>query len=304
MLEEGSSRNFSFKLADGISWQFFATPETESIVAHMNQVMWPTQRPLTGSNKLYFFTGDLNDNSLPDIAFTDSPESFSLPENGWSVTRLKHVHIWRHEHFPDIICKVDKTKGKTLDIRRIYQSLYPAYQGIILSGGSPLHAALIEYNGNGVLIAGTSGTGKSTCCRRIKAPWRAVCDDETLVVRTGNSYRVHPFPTWNDYIARHSKKTYNVQQHLPLSAIFFLRQSMSDKVEIAGKGMAAYSLYRSSLQIYSRYKPDLSEAEIAIANKQLFENACKISNEVPSYVLYASLRGRFWDEMEKVLNTG
>jgi len=289
------------KLADGQMWEFLSTKDTDGLIERIASLM-ELKHCLPGdSKKIIYLLGDLTEKVSPGLDMGYCPELRHLPKDGWLVTPMKYANIWHHAKTPHILCEVDKKKGKILDIRRILQSLYPLYQNVISSGGMTSHSAMLEYGGMGVLISATSGTGKSTCCRHIAEPWRAVCDDETLIIPSEKGYRVHPFPTWNDYITRRSKKTWDVQRHLPLSAIFFLQQSPTDQVIPVGKGMAAYSLYRSSLQIFHRYKPYLSDDELNAANKTLFDNACAISNAVPSFVLHASLRGRFWDEMEKVI---
>jgi len=289
------------KLEDGQVWEFVSTNGAEVLLEKMAYIMELSCCPAGTGQKMIFFCGNLRDKPYPDFTHIESTELANLPKSGWSVTKLNHVHIWRNQQTSDILCEFDKRRGKSLDFRRILQSIYPVYSNTITNGGIPLHSALLEYYGKGVLILATSGTGKSTCCSRVESPWHPVCDDEALVVRMGEGFRVHPFPTWNDYIVRHSNKTVDVQRNLPLSAIFFLQRSASDRVEPASKGIVAYSLYRSSLQIFDRYKLYLGEAELHAANKQMFENACLIPNTVPSYVLHASLRGRFWEEMKKVI---
>lgn len=289
------------KLANGVTWEFIATRGTESLIERLATLMELTGYDQGAAIKVIYYEGDLSSEFSPDIDLGQYEELCQIPESSWSITKMRYVHLWRNTCSPNILCNVDKKKGKVINVRRIIQSLYPLYIDVIATGGITTHSALLEYEGKAILISATSGTGKSTCCRRVEAPWKPLCDDEALIVYTKNGYRVHPFPTWNDHIARRSKKTWNVQRHLPLSAIFFLQQYESDKVVPVGKSMAAYSLYRSSLQVFHRYKPFLSEGELNATHRKLFENACEIASATPSFILQASLRGRFWEEMERVI---
>ena len=49
-------------------------------------------------------------------------------------------------------------------------------------GGVLLHGALAAWNGNGVILAGPGGRGKTTASRRLPSHWQSFCDDTTLVV--------------------------------------------------------------------------------------------------------------------------
>ena len=192
--------------------------------------------------------------------------------------------------------------GDGQDIQMMRMALQPIYQRSQDTGGLPLHAALVEQNGFGILLAAQGGIGKSTCCRRLRGPWRALCDDEALIVRDHKQgYLVHPFPTWSDYLLKRSKQTWNVQRYLPMSAIFFLEQSGADAVVPIGQGQASVLLYQSAMQVCSRNWMNLNRDGLSMLRKQLFENACDLVQRIPTFKLQVSLEGEFWEEMEKVL---
>lgn len=77
--------------------------------------------------------------------------------------------------------------------------LNPIFRQIIDYGGTCYHGGLIEYQGQGILLSGPSGTGKSTCCRRIPSPWQALSDDECLISWHDQHYQVQPLPTWSAF---------------------------------------------------------------------------------------------------------
>ena len=145
--------------------------------------------------------------------------------------------------------------------------------------------------------------GKSTCCRRLPPPWQILCDDETLIVRDDQKrYLVHPFPTWSNLFRQVSEQTWNVQQHLPLSAIFFLDQSKHNEVVPLGGGEAAILINQSVKQICSLIYSSFSSKGERKVRRRLFDNACELAKTIPVFTLRVSLTGQFWKEIEKVLS--
>jgi SynChlorMet cassette protein ScmC len=195
-------------------------------------------------------------------------------------------------------------EGYEQDILRMRLSLQPIYQKAQDSGGLPLHAALIEKDGMGILLAAPAETGKSTCCNRIPRPWYVLSDEETLIVNNGekqNGFIAHPFPTWSEYFLRRSDLSWDVQRCLPVFAIFFLQQAETDEVFPIGKGQAAVLIYQSAMQVCSRSWVNLTLREMRNFKKRLFENACALTQTISAFNLQVSLKGRFWEKMGKVL---
>ena len=85
--------------------------------------------------------------------------------------------------------------GKILFIRVMSFGTRAVDWESLYRGGLPFHATLLEYQGQGIILAAPGGTGKSTCSRRVPPPWRACCDDEVLVVEgPGRPLPGTPFP--------------------------------------------------------------------------------------------------------------
>lgn len=227
----------------------------------------------------------------------------SLPRGGWQVRKLPAIHIWYHRDVPDVICEFGHEGNHELDILRKSLALYPIFERAQSSGGLPFHAGLVERYGTGILLAGSGNTGKSTCCRRLHSPWHPLCDDETLVVRDEQKrYLAHPFPTWSEYLWRQSEQTWNVEAHVPLSAIFFLERAEIGEVVPMGRGQTAVSIIQSATQVYRPNWNYLDREEARVLKKKLFDNACELAKEIPAFKLRVSLNGRFWEEIEKVLS--
>jgi SynChlorMet cassette protein ScmC len=225
-----------------------------------------------------------------------------LPEKGWTAHDLRSLQLWAHDEVPDVICEMGDEEDHDLDIVRMWLALAPVYSKTLEAGGLPLHAALVERDGTAVLLLAPGGTGKSTCCRRILPPWKALCDDLTLmVVDRHKHYRVHPFPTWSNYLWKLSDTTWDIQHHLPLSALFFMEQGTTDEVIPVGKGLASVLATESAEQVYQAAWRNLLPEEERSLKEQVFENACALAGRIPAFRLRVSLEGRFWEEMEKVL---
>ena len=224
-----------------------------------------------------------------------------LSAQGWDARFISGIRFWFEPDGMNVICEIE-TGDENLDVVMMRHSLYPIYQRAQDEGALPLHAGLVECNGVGVLLAAPTNIGKSTCCRRIPRPWNALCDEETLIVRHNKrKYLAHPFPTWSDYLVRRSNRTWNVQHYVPLRAIFFIEQAEVEGVLSLGQGEAAVLINQSAMQVYYRYWYDLDYEELRTKKKKLFENACELAKAVPAYRLRVSLYGRFWEEMENVL---
>jgi SynChlorMet cassette protein ScmC len=211
------------------------------------------------------------------------------------------VDLLLHNDLQDIVCLLRDEASDELDIAMMEFSLLPVYVKVLEAGGLPLHCAFMEWQGKAVLVPASGGTGKSTCCRRIPEPWRAVCDDMSLVVPNGRGYRVHPFPTWSDHLWKRADTTWDVQNHSPLSALFFLEQGAEDKISSLGRGWAAVRVTESAEQMCRSFYCNLDDVLQRKIKARIFENACRISRAVPAFRMSATLNGRFWLEMERML---
>ena len=226
----------------------------------------------------------------------------ALPEHGWEPHDTHAFRLWTHRDATDVICEISDEGDQRFRLLRMRLFLYPVYRRAQESGGLPFHAALVERDGRGVLLAAPSRTGKSTCCRRLVAPWFALGDDETLFVRDDKGrYFAHPFPTWSEYLGGRSQRTWNVERHVPLSAIFFLERGETDQSLPVGQGKAASFINESAAQVGQRTWIRLPREEKRRLRRKAFDNACELAKVIPAFKLRVSLNGRFWEEMEKVL---
>ncbi len=224
--------------------------------------------------------------------------------NGWWGIFVQNVQYRFHDEISDVLCEVDHHPHNEIKYGLMPNLIRPIiYHQSVDRGGLPLHTALIERNGKGFLLAGSGGTGKSTCCSRIPKPWNPLCDDETLLLPDKEKiFKVHPFPTWSEYIRKRSEKTWNIQHSVPISAVFVLKQSETDAVEPVGKGQAAIFINQSATQSNNFFWRELEKKRQRKVRDKVFKNACNLVETVPVFRLRVSLHGRFWEEMEKVID--
>lgn len=293
---------FKLALANGYGWLLVASPELEEWMIWFASVMQlPYESSASGSPRLIFTSMHRPGSSL---AGADDggifPADTLLHETGWAMREVHEIRIWTHPCETDVICELGSEKSKETDIFRMCMSLEPLYEAAVNLGGLPLHAALVERHGQGVLLVGDGGVGKSTCCRRLPAPWQAHCDDQVLILRDRRQRLVaHPFPTWSDYLWGKSGKTWQVSNHFPVAAIFFLKRAQIDSVTRLAQHEGAVLLASSSQQIFLDYGRKVYEMRLLRRNQ--LENACRLARELPVFILNASLTGQFWRTIERVL---
>jgi hypothetical protein len=91
----------------------------------------------------------------------------------------------------------------------------------LMRGGVVMHAALVTFDGQGYLLAGKSGAGKSTAASRVPPPWEALCDEMVLAVPDpAGDWWAHPWPTWSK-IALGGEGSWPVERAVPLGAMAF-----------------------------------------------------------------------------------
>jgi SynChlorMet cassette protein ScmC len=284
---------YSMQLANGQAWCIVATKEVRDWGKKFASLMDLKECGENDHPKLIFVDNALNKewSTLTD-----------LPKETWRPRRIEKLQMWIHHESADIICQVGESIDHILDVTRIRQTLQPVYEYAQRSYGLPVHAALVEREGIGVLLAARGYTGKSTCCNRIPKPWKALCDDEVLIVRDSKKeYFAHPFPTWSESIIENSNKTWSIQESVPLKAVFFIKQSKTDKAVLLGQAEAAASITRSSDEVWRRTCRGLAREEQGIIKKDIFNSACELAKTIPAYTLHTSLTGKFWEKIEEVL---
>jgi SynChlorMet cassette protein ScmC len=191
--------------------------------------------------------------------------------------------------------------NRTIILRQMRHALLPIFDEVIKAGGLVVHGALLERKGSGVLLLGKSGAGKTTCCRRLPPGWRVLGDDLALVVRDREGrFLAHPLPTWSIVDSDCRRWLCRMNEAVPLEALFVLRQSVADSLEKLRGAEAAVAVNQASDEALMPL--DIAHSRRGIpSRKEMFLNAVALTGEIPTFRLYVSLQGQFWERIEEVL---
>ena len=152
------------------------------------------------------------------------------------------------------------------------------------------------------MLAGTSGVGKSTSCRRLPDNWNVLCDDELLILpHAKGHYQAYPLPTWSEYIEELSEKTWNIHCSVPVCGVFLLEQSAVDAVIPLSTSTAVSGITEFSIQAYRNYWSIFKNENLKVLQTNIFNNSCEMAKKIPAFKLRLSLHGRFWEEIERAL---
>ena len=244
-----------------------------------------------------------NKMAWPQLVFGTRPVAEIIPAEGWMVTEFPDARIWTYGATEDVFCEVESFRNPNSLFRMWSLTIHSVFSRAIAIGGLPIHAALIEKKGLGIALVGASGRGKTTCCRRVPAPWRALSDDQALVLPTERGgFEALPFTTWGDVLRHDQVALRGTGNRVTLSAIFFLEQAPLDQVKSVGQAEAALRLNQSTSQIFGSNVEILEKAQPGQTRTRVFENACIVSKAVKTQILRVSLEGRFWDVIDDALS--
>jgi hypothetical protein len=299
-----SSLAYSLTLADGSTWHLQAGAGTEAWLAELAGIM----RLKEG--------GDEAEPQIEGAAISEEGNllSFSCADPGqpgsgvdetWTqIVNGRPVGLHGHPGGHQFSFALDPQYFIVPEMRYLYMSCVtlPFFFHAIDRGGLPIHAALATWRGHGILIAASGCTGKSTCMRRLPqdGDWRPLSDDLGLLLpdRSGRMH-AHPMPTWSDYMIRRIPNTWPVATPVPLAAVFFLEQAPDDAVLPLSRTETMVRLYESAKQGWPMAIPP---AQVLSRFPAMLNNAATLVRDIPGYRLRATLDGRFWEQIEAVLD--
>jgi len=292
---------YGFRLSDSQCWGIQPGPETEEWADEFARLLGlePLQDRADKTIRLERFprSSGAGDDCL------QAPHGCG--GEGWLVRRSPFLEIWRHRDTREIVCGLHETKDFNQVRAQMRCALFPVYNLTVRRGGFPLHGALVEHDGRGMLLVGRSGVGKSTACRRLPEGWNPLGDDLALAVRIpGGGFAVHPLPTWSAVRPDAEIRTWDIKRGIRLSAIFFLTQADEDEVVAAGRAMATVILADAAMTIFESVRVHERSLEKKLLGGNTFANAAAMARSIPTYILRLSLTGRFWEKIEEVLEKG
>lgn len=291
---KGDEKTYKLTLSDGKAWGFSATESIATWLEELRTIMGLEESNSKETDNSLLFLALNKDNLPPDSDLTD-----------WKTYKQGSVYrMWSHHKKPVIFVELNKDfiDHPEIKVINMWSSLKVIYRHYINQNGGPIHAAFAELNGKGIFIAASGGTGKSTCSRRLPDYWKALSDDTALIVRDkSDNFRVHPMPTWSDHLWSRKFSTFNSSYSVGLNALFFLEQALVDEVIPLSKAVATQKIFDSFKQVWESYwEREEKSVKNAMVSK-LFNTACDIAGRTPCYTLKATLHGKFWEEIERVL---
>jgi len=297
--ETGNSCSYTLSLADGTAWAFTATDRASAWLHQFARIIGLRPGSENFSHKLIF-------SAIKDINAPAPPPALRTEDNRWQPFKNAGIYrLWRHKTLPEVHMELNAEFLEHGEIKFInmWSALREVFRYVLAAGGTPMHAALAEIHDQGVLIAGPGDSGKSTCCRRLPDYWHSLCDDQALIVLNKNGrYKVHPLPTWSDHFGKDSFKSWQVERAAPLSAIFFLEQAERDEaVALQKQDQAILMVFEAAKEVWRPVWDKAGAKETIKQSSDLFHNAAEIAGSMPAYRLRATLHGKFWKEMERVL---
>jgi SynChlorMet cassette protein ScmC len=203
----------------------------------------------------------------------------------------------------EIICLIKKrandfefyTKLSSISVLLGFLSLN--YESMVL------HCALAHKDGEGVILVGRSGAGKTTASNLLPKPWKSLCDDVTWIVRDAQGkFWAHPLPTSSRFHGEGPGGSWDVAQAVPLKGIFFLNQNRTDSIQLIDTADTIRLLMSSSIYVLSSLFSSMNPEEKRALHCRVFEYIYSLSNEVPACILNFSLAGEFWTKMERFLD--
>jgi hypothetical protein len=118
---------------------------------------------------------------------------------------------------------------------------------------------------------------------------------------SGN-YVAHPWPTWSRFFDNGPGGSWDVEQGVPLAAVFFLSRSPEDHAEPLNRNGAAACLMESIHQtVGTPARLGSPREESAALCGMEFSAVNALVNVIPAYLLRISLTGKFWDKIDSVL---
>jgi SynChlorMet cassette protein ScmC len=243
--------------------------------------------------------------SLPRAILTE----LNLPYSGWHCCFCQHAQWWvcaaPSESVVGMLMPVRPGGRTSQELKEIIHGIFfNVYRRLLYAGGIVLHAALLAHEGSASVIVAPSGTGKTTCCRRVPSPWQGLCDEEAVLIPSSSGkWHAHPMLNITDFTSRGIRAHHAIQRGFLLEGLYFLQQGASDSIDALGEAEAAGKMFRAASEVYIRYRSwhcyDRPEYRL-----RQFENTANLARSLPCYTLSATLTGNFWDKMKPKVTHG
>jgi len=198
----------------------------------------------------HFSLPDISDWDLGEEIYRKSPWAIYKKGNSWiylgisTIAKDEHLHrvvVFNHDHTRAEIYNPHKDIFYNGNLHAL--TLFPTDQILLAQvladrEGCYLHSAGVILEGNGLIFAGHSETGKSTIVTMLKDRAEILCDDRMIMRRWENGFKIHG--NWS-----HGDVPEVSANSAPLRAIMFLEQAsknhlipLNDKKKVIKKLLA------------------------------------------------------------------
>ena len=134
---------FSFKLANGLVWQFIAFNDTIPWAKKLARIMQLRNLPRKRAAKIFILPHKA---SFDPIKRLPASSRRNLPAKGWIKNKGAFSLCWSHPKSPHTIFELLEYANQNVEIIRMWLALTPIYKRAIESGGLSFHAGLIAKN--------------------------------------------------------------------------------------------------------------------------------------------------------------
>ena len=300
MLARAHGPGAVLRLGDKLCWRIVAMAGMEEYLLRITGILGLL--PEHGGRTLHRLILAVTEGHGAKVSAAPPGEDRSGNGDGWQRIELPELHVYIRKGPPEVICELQTRAVVGPKDGWVPSVLLPVYLRVIETGGLVLHAAAVERDGEAVLLPGKSGAGKSTCCRRIVPPWRALCDDLCLAVPGSDSgFLVHPLPTWSDLVGKGREGTWHVEQGVYPRGIFFLEHGEGDELLPLGKAEASVHLWKAAVGGTLGWRGGLDVAARRSMEEQILETAMRVVKMLPAFRLRVARDGAFWKEIEAAL---
>jgi hypothetical protein len=155
-----------------------------------------------------------------------------------------------------------------------------------------MHGALLNLEGNGIILFADCGVGKSTSCRRFRRGGGEVLGDDKMMLHFAEDGMVYaqPAPTWSRPIFS-PRMRFPFSTVVPVRGLFLLTRGKGDEIHPAESARWHGELLQSSFNFFERpmdWADKRLRAKVTMRNIELVDRLWK---RFPPLEIHGDLQG-------------
>ncbi len=303
-----SKSHYQLELGKNQTWALTASPNCQQWLAEFARILQLQQcegEAVRNFCSLFFCTASETLGLQESLSQKD--QELKNGDAKWSAVPLGRNRLLACHPLSLFIVEIQDTDRGLHSYQDMWYSLQPVYRRTLEIGGLPVHGAVLLHGDEAILVAASGGTGKSTFARHAAGSWRSISDDEAIILPAEvGGFKIHPMPTWSDYLLQRNRQTWDVQTGYTLKGITFLKRAETETESTSpmGQGTASILLVQSASQVLQKRWQDSSTDITVERRKKLFQVAATLVREIPAYTLNVSKRSTIWDDLTATILNG